>query len=301
MKRSNRLILLIGVFLAALAFVFIIVILNGGGSNTPGTGSNPSAPPAKIATVVAAKDIPLGITIRKEMLTTQQLAPEARKAGAYVDPSAVIGQVARATILTGQQVSLSDFLESAGLNFQCPAGFDCVAVQVDQVSGVGTLIKTGDYVDMVAGVSTGDNKFPVLDPLTNALVPPPNYDHTSVKTLIQSIQVVSTLLPPPPTAATGTASPAPAPAGGGETALNGQQEIVILALTTQQAEVVKFAQMDGSITLALRSPKDFVDASGNPIIPDAGKTTGIILKTLITDYGVLPPQQVFTVHPSARP
>jgi pilus assembly protein CpaB len=300
LKRSNRLILLIGVFLAALAFVFIIVILSSP-SNVPGTGSNPSAPPAKIQTVVAAKDIPLGITIRKEMLTTQLLAPEARKPGSYVDPSAVIGQVARATILTGQQVSLTDFIEQAGLNFQCPAGFDCVAVQVDQVSGVGTLIKTGDFVDMVAAVSTGDSKFPVLDPLTNALVPPGNYDHTSVKTLIQSIQVVSTLLPPPPTAETGTATPAPAPAAGGATALNGQQEIVILALTTQQAEVVKFAQMDGSITLALRSPKDFVDASGNPIIPDAAKTTGIILSTLIKDYQVLPPEQVFTVHPSARP
>ena len=298
MKRSNRLILLIGVFLAALAFVFIIVILSGGGGGpTPGSTA---APPSKIATVVAAKDIPLGITIRKDMLTTQQLGPDARKPGAYVDPSAVIGKVARATILTGQQVALSDFLEST-VNFQCPAGLACMAVQVDQVSGVGTLIKTGDFVDMVAGVSTGDSKFPVLDPLTNALVPGPNYDHTSIKTLIQGIQVVSTLLPPPPAAETGAASPAPAPAAGGGTALNGQQEIVILALTTQQAEVVKFAQMDGSITLALRSPKDFVDASGNPIIPDATKTTGVILKTLLLNYGVLPPEQVFTVHPSARP
>ena len=299
MKRSNRLILLIGVFLAALAFVFIIVILNGG-SGGPGT-PNASAPPSKIATVVAAKDIPLGITIRKEMLTTQQLAPEARKAGAYVDPSAVIGQVARTTIITGQQIALSDFLESAGVNFQCPVGLACMAVQVDQVSGVGTIIKTGDYVDMVAGISTGDSKFPVLDPLTNAVVPPANYDHTSVKTLIQGIQVVSTLLPPPPTAATGAATAAPAPAGGGATSLNGQQEIVILALTAQQVEVVKFAQMDGSITLALRSPKDFVDASGNPIIPVVTKTTGVILKTLILNYGVLPPEQVFTTHPSARP
>ena len=42
-----------------------------------------------------------------------------------------------------------------------------------------------------------------------------------------------------------------APAGPG-TNLNGQQEIVILAVTAQQAEVLKFAQMDGNVTLALR-------------------------------------------------
>jgi len=69
-------------------------------------------------------------------------------------------------------------------------------------------------------------------------------------------------------------------------------------VTAQQAEVVKFAQLDGSVTLALRSIDDFVDpATGQPLPPTSAETTGIILKTLVDSYGVLPPELVQTVTP----
>ena len=300
MKRSNRLVLLIGVFLAALAFVFVIVLLqDGGGSGTP----QGSAPPSKVATVIASRDIALGVTISKDMLKTQDLEPGDRKQGAFGDTSQVIGSVTRAAIKSGQQINVSDFTEQSGANFQCPAGFTCIAVQVDQLSGVGTLIRTGDYVDMVAGINP---TFPILDSKSVVRVPDENYDHTSVKVLLQGMQVVTTLLPAPPTAETGVASSqAPgtsaAPATGGGTALNGQQQIVILAVTPQQAEVIKFAQLDGSITLMLRSPLDFVDELGNPVIPEVVTTTGVVLRTMITDYGVLPPKVIVDAQPSAAP
>ncbi len=294
MKRSNRLILLIGVFLAALAFVFVIVLLGGdGGTNT---GNGPSAPPAKLTTVIASRDIPLGVKVTAAMLTTQEIATENRLAGAYGDPSQVINLVTRQSIGKGQQVALAQFLDAGSTaSLECPAGFTCMAVQVDQVTGVGTLIKSGDYVDMVAQVSPS---FPILDAETVLRVPDENYDHTSVKVLLQGLQVVATLLPAPPTSDTGAASPAP---DSGGTALNGQQEIVILAVTTQQAEVIKFAQADGAITLTLRSPQDFVDASGNPIVPETITTTGIILKNMISDYGVLPPEVITVVQPTPAP
>jgi Flp pilus assembly protein CpaB len=121
-------------------------------------------------------------------------------------------------------------------------------------------------------------------------------DATSVKVLLQGLQVVATLLPPPPAADTGVqASPAP---GAGSTALNGQQEIVILAATAQQAEVIKFAQVDGNISLTLRSPQDFFDANGNPIVPPTAKTTGLVLKTMIDNWGVLPPLPIIIPAPS---
>ena len=48
---------------------------------------------------------------------------------------------------------------------------------------------------------------------------------------------------------------------------------MILAVTAQQAEVIKFAQMDGNVTLVLRSPDDFIDPNDQPIpplpVPDA--------------------------------
>ena len=69
--------------------------------------------------------------------------------------------------------------------------------------------------------------------------------------------------------------------------LTGQQMIVILAVTAQQAEVIKYAQVnaadnaDTPISLILRAP---ADASAPP-----DKTSGIVLKTLLDQYGVLPP------------
>jgi Flp pilus assembly protein CpaB len=175
-----------------------------------------------------------------------------------------------------------------------------MAVQVDQVTGVGTVIRTGDYVDMVVGFTA--DKFPVvtLNPDDNTVTLVAGINATSVKLLLQGMQVLCTLLPPPTTA--------PAPAEGGQqpqqgetgTALNQQQEIVILEVSAQQSEVIKFGQMDGNITLTLRSPTEFRDPNGQPISAPPAETTGVTLKLLVDEYNVLIPQLVETVLPAQR-
>lgn len=301
MKRSNRLILLIGVFLAALAFVFVVILLSGGGGGGGGGSTEATPPPTELDTVVAARDIPLGVTVTAAMVTTQKILTEDRVDGALGNVGQAIGQVARQSIAKGQQVSSTQFAEVSG-RIECVAGFTCIAVQVDQVSGVGTLIKSGDYVDVVAQISPA---FPITmivdpnNPVTALNDQAFTYDPTSVKVLLQGLQVVATLLPPPPAPETGAATPAPQASAGAS--LNGRQEIVIVAVTQQQSEVLRFAQADGNITLTLRSPKDFVDANGNPIVPETVTTTGIILKTMIDDWGVLPPEVIIVPGPSPLP
>jgi Flp pilus assembly protein CpaB len=287
--------MLVGVFLAILAFVFVIVLLSGNPA-PDGTGAQPTAA-TELDTVVAARDIPLGVTVTAAMVTTQKILVADREIGALGNTTQAIGKVARQTILKGQQITTLQFLEQAADNIECPAGFTCMAVQVDQVSGVGTLIRTGDYVNVLANVSPA---FPIVDSETITVIPPELYDPVSVKVLLQGLQVVATLLPPPPTTETGVATAEPGSSGPG-TALTGQQEIVILAVTAQQSEVIKFVQLDGTITLTLRSPKDFVDEQGNQIIPEVDITTGTILQTLVTDFGVLPPELIVTVLPTAAP
>ncbi len=50
-----------------------------------------------------------------------------------------------------------------------------------------------------------------------------------------------------------------------------------------------------AITLVLRSPDDFIDpTTGAALPPVEVKTTGIILKTLVDSYGVLPPEVIQT-------
>jgi pilus assembly protein CpaB len=304
LKRSNRLVLLVGVFLAIVAFVGILLIVR---TPTPETQLAPTTGPV----VVATADIPLSARITADQVTTKTVPLGAISAGAFSDPSQVIGQIVRQQVATGAQITFATL--NGGLqpgqitNIDCPKAMRCMAVQVDQVSGVGTVIKTGDYVDMVVGLTA--DKFPVItvSPVDNTITVLAGLNNTSVKLLLQGLQVMGTLLPPVAETTTGaapSAAPSGAPTtggGGSSTALNGQQEIVVLAVSAQQTEVLKFAQMDGNVTLALRSPGDFLDpVTKAPIVPPTDKTTGIILKTLVDTYGVLPPEVVQTVTPKAR-
>jgi Flp pilus assembly protein CpaB len=302
LKRSNRLVLLVGVFLAIVAFVGILLLAQNPG---PGTGGKASAPPTTGPVVVAAVDIPLSTRIRAEQLQTIVISLTAKLPGAFTDPSQVVGQIARQPVATGAQVTSATL--SGGVNgtittIQTPLGLRSIAVRVDQNTGVGTAIKTGDYVDMIIGLTA--DKFPVItiDPTSKAITVVSGLNSTSVKVLLQGLQVVGTLLPPvpPPTTSAGASASPPPSTGNGPISLNDQQEIVILAGTAQQAEVIKFAQMDSSITLVLRSPDDFIDPlTGAPLPPVTTETTGVILKTLVDSYGVLAPELVQTVTPTA--
>jgi Flp pilus assembly protein CpaB len=175
---------------------------------------------------------------------------------------------------------------------------------VDQVSGVGTIINAGDYTDAVVGF-TGD-KFPVVtvDPKDDTITVVQGLNGTTVKMLIEGMQVLCRQLPPPATTAQAQQAPQPTtPSGEQQTSLTGQQEIVILAVTPTQAEILKFAQLDGSITLVLRSAADFRDpTTGAPIPAPPSGSEGITLKKLTTDFAVPIPELVEAILPAqAKP
>jgi len=298
LKRSNRLVLLVGVFLAIVAFVAVLFLRPGGG------GPTETPPPTEAATVIATQDINLGAKITAEMVTTEQKPLTGRDPDAFGDVSQVLGQTVREPVVAGAAITartLSGGQAGQILNIRVPPGRRAMTVQVDQVTGVGTVIKTGDYVDMVVGFPP--DAFPVIttNPVDDSFTVVSGLNARSVKVLLQGMQVLGTLLPPPPAQAEGQeGQPAQGETG---TALTGQQEIVALSVDAQQAEVIKFAQIsgDGAISLILRSGDDFLDpATGQPIdpapLPDP--TTGIILKSLVDRYGVLPPELIETVLPA---
>jgi Flp pilus assembly protein CpaB len=305
LKRSNRLVLLIGVLLAVVAFGGVFFLLN---QPKPPT----TTAPTELPTVYARQNIPLGTVITAEMVEARNQQIAVRDTNAFGDIGQVVGKTVRAEVKQGQIVLPSDFLAGAGGGSQDVAhlldpGLRAMAVQVDQSTGVGTLINVGDRVDLVVGFS-GADKFPQLtvDPLTKSLTTVAGLSNTTTKLVLQNMQVIGTLVPPAAATTTNGASGSSGTSGSTaatNTALTGQQELVILAVTAQQAEVIKYAQIDGLITLVLRSPKDFVDANGNPVpAPSNTPTTGIILKTLIKEYGVLPPEAIQAQNlPSAAP
>lgn len=303
MKRSNRLILLIGIFLAVVAFVLILITLQGG---TGGGGGQPQTP-TTTHWVIAKTNIALGSKITPDMVGLTEEKPITDKPPtSYGDPSAVIGLTARQNVTAGQAITPDILNGTSGsiLNIEVPPGKVAMAVQVDQVSGVGTVTKAGDYVDMVVAL-TGD-KFPVvtLNPTDQSVTVVSGLNSTSVKLLLQGMQVLGTLLPPAP-AQTGNNAQASPGTGGGPTTLNGQQQIVIVAMDAQQSEVMKYAQIEGNISLVLRSADDFRDpTTGLPLDPTLivpVTTKGITLKSLVDDYGVLVPQLVEAILPGQSP
>ena len=101
LKRSNRLVLLVGVFLAIVAFVGILLLVAHEPDET--TTSQPTTGSVVVATV----DIPLsGARSRRPTLKTNR-APDSTRSrpGAFTDVSQVVGQIARQPVATGAQIT----------------------------------------------------------------------------------------------------------------------------------------------------------------------------------------------------
>jgi pilus assembly protein CpaB len=273
LKRSNRIVLLIGVALAAIAFVGVL----GLGS----LGGNPEPPPVEtVQVVVATTDVPLGTQLTAEMLGTEA-RPIPQAVGTFQSPAELVGTIVRRGVNTGHVLRDSDFdggAPQADIASAIGPGLRGIAVALNKVDGVGYLVQAGDRVDVVLTTSSDDT--PVAIP--NPLYPNESGDplilldgwlnNTSVKVLVQNVQVV------------GLIRPDPAEPTNQQVATDPGQVIAILAVTPQQVELVRFVQQAGTVSVVMRSPYD--STAGD--VP----TTGITLRELVMQHGVLPPQPV---------
>ncbi len=276
MKRSNRLFIVAGLALAVIAFVAVLLLGSGGTSTPP-------APPT-VSAVTAAADIPLGTQLTAEHITTADI-PVAQAEESFPVAADVLGKVVRRAVPSGSVLRAADFeTQTTGeIASSVPAGLRAVAVPLDKVTSVGFLVQPGDYVDVLLAVrdehalntenSTGDGLNPVVGPSVDDPNVYENKDglvnNTTVKVLVQGVQVLTVLRP---SVVTDPAAPAP---------LEEPDLLAVLAVTPQEAELVRFAQLDGNISLLLRSP-------GDSQAPDV-QTSGITLRYLADNYGVLPP------------
>jgi Flp pilus assembly protein CpaB len=302
-KRSNRLLILLGVFLAVIAMVGVVVV--AGNPNTKG-GADANASPTptpepKVQVVVAKTDMALGDKITAAMVETKTMNLSERDAlggDTYASVDQVVGKVAGGTIKKGQVLfGGKDFLQPGAfvagqdLASSIAAGKVAVSMEVDQVNGVGTLVVPGDRVDVVLSVYVG--VFPIvgLEASNATKYTAKDTQDVTTKMVIQNRKVLVTLLPSPEAAAPGPAgaSPTPTPKSTAQTVTNsGAHMIVILEVLPEEAEVIRWAQREEKLDpqnyitlgLALRSDKD------NDTPPAV--TGGITFKQLVSIYGVLP-------------
>ena len=302
MKRSNRLVILVGVLLAVLAFVGVVIVLNSTGN---GTSNEPVV--QKVTVLVATEDIKIGDPVTPDKVGTLEVAPDAVVGTPFHDTSQVNGQRAIYDILKDTQVSQEALgLGQAGtyaIEEQLEPGEKAIAFQVDRVTGLDFLLRPGDHIDIVlgttvqvlqptqdtAGASPGEQRFEPVQGLEAA---------RTVKTILTDKRVlyVSATRNRSQPAATPSPGQTAAPAS---TDVQSDSVIIVFAGTDQDAEVIKFAQNDfsivGPLTAVLRRAADADEG-----VPEE-ETTGITIDILFDQYGIPIPNIIQQLGPSQSP
>jgi pilus assembly protein CpaB len=281
--------LVVGVALAALSFVAVLALSGAGGQSAQAT------PPPDVTVVVAAADLPLGVQITADKLSTTTV-PQTAATGTFQDPQQLVGRVVRHAVSAGTALTNDDFdtgVSVPDLVNALQPGMRAIAIPLTKVNSVNALLQAGDYVDVLISMEDTDglnpvviaNPTPAIGTSTGSDYNPytsidQDVNNTSVKVVVQNVQVLAAIAAEPATT-TDQSNPAPPTAQ--------PDMVVLLAVTPQQAEVVRFAQLDGNISLVLRAPAD----ANAPAVD----TTGITLKQLVDQYGVLPPAPVMPINP----
>jgi Flp pilus assembly protein CpaB len=302
-KRSNRLVILVGVLLAVLAFVAIVILLNTQ-ANTPVAEEE-----VKQTVLVATEDIDRGEQVTPDKVETAEIDPDAVQGKPLSDPSAVLGQPAVFAIPAGSQVTSEAIGVGTDATRNLAALLDpgekAISFQVDRVTGADFLVKPGDSIDIVmsqsitvlqetadSAANTDENapaRFEAVTGLEN---------QRTVKAILQDKRVLyvsanraQTPEPVEDTNQDGVINDDDAPPA--EAAID--SVIIIFAGTDQDAEVIKFAQNalgeQGALTAVVRHADD--DA--------VEETLGITIDQLVAEYGLRIPDIVEQLNEEATP
>jgi pilus assembly protein CpaB len=177
--------------------------------------------------IVAAQDIPARVTITPEMLAQVSRPASAIDPNTVGDPKLVVGALTLITIPAGSSITTAmiGHPSDVGLPVRLKPGMRAVSVQIDKVKGVSGLIEPGDYVDVIA------------DPPKAAAVPPP------ASAILRGVRVLAI----GDSLENSSATPSPQEAN---------STTVTLEVTPKQADLLVMADLNTTLRLALRSPKE---------------------------------------------
>jgi pilus assembly protein CpaB len=188
---------------------------------------NHAAPVASQRMVlVAAKTIPAHATITAEMLSRVSRSADSVDPDALVVPASALGSSAVNEIPAGSLLTSSKLAHVTGsaLVGRMHGGMRAVSIALDRVKGVSNLIQAGDRVDVIA------------------VTPARNDEAPKAATIIRGAQVLSI-----GQMMDAQATPSP----------DGQQySTATLEVTPKQADLLALADINTTLRLALRSPRE---------------------------------------------
>jgi pilus assembly protein CpaB len=187
--------------------------------------TNANSAPREV--IVAAQPIPARVTITPEMLGHVTRPASAVDPAAITDPRMAVGALSLITIPPGSTITsaMVGHPTDVGLPVRLKAGMRAVSVQIDKVKGVSGLIEPGDYVDVIA------------DPPKSSAVPPP------ASAILRGVRVLAI----GDSLEYSSATPSPQEAN---------STTVTLEVTPKQADLLVMADLNTTLRLALRSPKE---------------------------------------------
>jgi Flp pilus assembly protein CpaB len=308
-KRSNRLVILVGVLLAILAFVAIVILLNSR-PTSDGTAEEPTTE----TVLVATQDIAIGDPVTPDVVEELEIDPEAVQQTPLRSVSQVSGQPAIFAIPQGSQVTAEAIGATQGGIVNVPAllqpGEKAIAIRVDEQNGTGFLVRAGNLIDIIVSANL-DVLQPTADSLANPdapqrFEPVEGLEATrSVKAVLQNKRVLYV-------SATRAEEPEPTDTNGDGVIDETDQQpvqaaiesvIIVFAGTAQDAEAITFAQRDRS---ELSSERTEIPTSITVIIRSADddaieETVGVTIDSLVTEYGLRIPSIVDQLNEEATP
>ncbi|MDQ2806598.1 MAG: Flp pilus assembly protein CpaB [Chloroflexota bacterium] len=301
MRRSGggRTMLLLGAVLSLLAFVVLYLALQGTRGAPPVVAIPTAVPKQDVVTV--ARDVK-GFTILKaEDLTVTNLPVNQVISPTTEIPQQIIGKMLTRDYAQGTQVNTND-VSDPGVSQVLTKGQRGFVLPIHEVDNFGGQLVDGDVVDVL-----WTRQFEIVTSIVGPDGKPTQLTRNfpTTKKVLDNIKVVrvihlaaggtkkstnSTVDTTPQqsgsgadTAAQQAAAAQAAQALYGTTAETPFSAALILGITDQQAEVIKYARETGIVNLTLRAQGD----------TDVERTTGITDKIMTEDYGVVLPEIIF--------
>ena len=301
MRKNGRLFIILGVGLACLAVALAFLMFQNAGQSKAVEKA-----PVTVKVVTVMKDIPAHQKFVEADLGEETVDKDLLTGGEALAKSEVLGYAPKVGLIKGQRIKKGD-LESGGLSNDIAPGKRAVTIPADKLNQAAGLLRDSDYIDLVfstkislsyvlptrpieidtATAAEVDIKavLPVSPPGDPASYPYPGEPGSRFKiqgpggkgdpvskVILQDIKVLRVV-----------AAPAQQQGQQQQQQAAPQADMLILELTNEQAELMKFILDNGATySFAIRGKDDH-----EPVT-----STGITFDVLITNYQLPTPKSV---------
>lgn len=144
MEKANKKIIIIALFLSLITALLVYIYMSG-----PKT----TVPKVEYATVyVAAKTMPARYKITSADIKQVQVAKELLNPSSITELEDITGKLTMDRIIAGEQIINERLADEEGvlLSYSLPKGTRAVSMNVNEQINVASLMRPGDYVDVIA-------------------------------------------------------------------------------------------------------------------------------------------------------